>query len=31
MVSLVSEFRIALNNVIFGDPAGRFYVENKDK
>jgi hypothetical protein len=26
--NLVSEFRIALNNVIFGDPAGREYVEH---
>jgi hypothetical protein len=26
--NLVSEFKIALNNVIFGDPAGREYVEN---
>ena len=26
--ALVSEFRIALNNVIFGDPAGREYVEH---
>ena len=29
--SLVNEFKIALNNVVFGDPAGRFYIENKDK
>ena len=32
---LVGEFRIALNSVVFGDPAGREYVEhlnqNKDK
>ena len=32
--SLVEEFRMALNNVVFGDPAGREYVEqlnqNKD-
>ena len=31
---LVSEFRIALNGVVFGDPAGKEYVEylnqNKD-
>lgn len=26
--ALVSEFRIALNNVVFGDPAGRVYVEH---
>lgn len=25
---LVNEFRISLNNVIFGDPAGRNYVES---
>jgi hypothetical protein len=24
---LVSEFKIALNNVIYGDPAGKEYVE----
>jgi hypothetical protein len=33
--SLVEEFRMALNNVVFGDPAGREYVEqlnqNKDE
>ena len=32
--SLVEEFRMALNHVVFGDPAGREYVEqlnqNKD-
>tara|TARA_Y100000592_G_scaffold25055_1_gene39367 strand:+ start:979 stop:1263 length:285 start_codon:yes stop_codon:yes gene_type:complete len=32
---LVEEFRIALNNVVFGDPAGKEYVEhlnqNKDE
>lgn len=26
--NLVSEFRMALNNVVFGDPAGRDYVEH---
>lgn len=25
---LVNEFRISLNNVVFGDLTGRFYVEN---
>ena len=25
--NLVSEFKIALNNVIYGDPAGKEYVE----
>ena len=25
--SLVEEFRISLNNVVFGDPAGKEYVE----
>lgn len=25
---LVNEFRISLNNVVFGDPTGIFYVEN---
>jgi len=25
--NLVDEFRIALNNVVFGEPAGRAYVE----
>lgn len=25
--SLVNEFRISLNSVIFGDPAGREYIE----
>lgn len=25
--NLVSEFRISLNNVIFGDPSGKEYVE----
>jgi len=25
--NLVSEFRMALNNVVFGDPAGKDYVE----
>lgn len=33
--SLVEEFRISLNTVVFGDPAGRVYVEhlnqNKDE
>jgi hypothetical protein len=29
--SLVDEFRLALNNVIFGDPAGRSYVEHINK
>ena len=26
--SLVEEFRISLNTVVFGDPAGRAYVEH---
>ena len=26
--SLVEEFRISLNSVVFGDPAGREYVES---
>jgi len=25
---LVDEFRIALNNVVFGDPAGKEYIES---
>lgn len=25
---LVNEFKIALNNVVFGDPAGREYLEH---
>jgi len=29
--ALVGEFKIALNNVIFGDPAGRPYVEENNK
>lgn len=29
--SLVDEFRIALNAVVFGDPAGRGYVESLEK
>lgn len=28
---LVSEFRVSLNNVIFGDPAGREHLENSKK
>jgi len=27
--SLVKEFEIALNNVVFGDPAGKEYIENE--
>ena len=27
--ALVNEFRIALNNVVFGDPAGKDFVESK--
>lgn len=29
--SLVNEFRISLNNVVFGDPAGRHYVDHLEK
>ena len=29
--SLVEEFRISLNNVVFGDPAGKEYVESLNK
>ena len=28
---LTNEFRIALNSVVFGDPAGKDYIEEKSK
>ena len=29
--NLLIEFKCSLNNIIFGDAAGRYYIENKDK